>query len=77
MALPSSLPERSLTSHEIGVVRRLVDLHGERGTAARLRISRNSLQRLMAQLPSRRGTIALVRMMLAQHEGVERNGAAG
>ena len=77
MALASSLAEKSLTSHEIEMLRRLVRSHGERGTAAILRVSRNSLQRLMAQLPSHRGTIALVRMMLAAHEGAEPNGTAG
>ena len=53
-----------LDERELTALRRLIARLGERKTAKALHISRNSLQRLRAQLPCQRGTIALVRQQL-------------
>jgi hypothetical protein len=53
-----------LTEHEVKAIRLLVARKGERVAAEELHVSRNSLQRLMARLPSQRGTVALVRQRL-------------
>jgi len=54
-----------LTENEVQSIRQLVGHIGERKTAETLHVSRNSLQRLLARLPSQRGTVALVRQRLA------------
>jgi hypothetical protein len=56
--------QKILTESEVKAIRTLVARDGERGAAAQLHVSRNSLQRLMARLPSQRGTLALVRQRL-------------
>jgi hypothetical protein len=56
--------QKILTENEVRSVRALVARDGERETARALQVSRNSLQRLMARLPSQRGTVALVRLRL-------------
>jgi len=53
-----------LTDSEVKAIRSLVARDGERAAAEVLHVSRNSLQRLMARLPSQRGTVALVRQRL-------------
>jgi hypothetical protein len=53
-----------LTQKEVTAIRLLIARNGEREAADVLQISRNSLQRLLAQLPSQRGTVALVRLRL-------------
>jgi hypothetical protein len=53
-----------LTDSEVKAIRLLVARDGERAAAEQLHVSRNSLQRLMARLPSQRGTVALVRQRL-------------
>jgi hypothetical protein len=55
---------KQLTEKEARVVRAMVTRLTERGAAEALHISRNSLQRLLARLPSQRGTVALVRVRL-------------
>jgi hypothetical protein len=54
-----------LSENEVNSIRVIVAQSGERVAAEALHISRNSLQRLMARLPSQRGTVALVRLRLA------------
>ena len=56
---------KTLTDLEIIRLRRLVEEIGERRTSELLLISRSSLQRLLARLPSQRGTVVLVRQQLA------------
>jgi hypothetical protein len=56
--------QKVLTDNEVKSIRLLVGRKGERGAAEELHVSRNSLQRLMARLPSQRGTVALVRQRL-------------
>jgi hypothetical protein len=56
---------KTLTDLELVRLRRLVEEIGERRTTELLLISRSSLQRLLARLPSQRGTVALVRQQLA------------
>jgi hypothetical protein len=56
---------KTLSELELVRLRRLVDEIGERRTTELLLISRSSLQRLLARLPSQRGTVALVRQQLA------------
>ena len=56
---------KTLNELELVRLRRLVDEIGERRTTELLLISRSSLQRLLARLPSQRGTVALVRQQLA------------
>src|SRR5258707_1237615 len=56
---------KTLTDLEIVRLRRLVEEIGERRTTELLLISRSSLQRLLARLPSQRGTVVLVRQQLA------------
>jgi hypothetical protein len=53
-----------LTEKEVTAIRTLIARNGEREAADALQVSRNSLQRLLAQLPSQRGTVALVRLRL-------------
>jgi predicted DNA-binding protein (UPF0251 family) len=53
-----------LTEKEVTAIRTLISRTGEREAADMLQVSRNSLQRLLAQLPSQRGTVALVRLRL-------------
>ncbi|HEX9297718.1 MAG TPA: hypothetical protein VF881_17870 [Polyangiaceae bacterium] len=54
-----------LTDHEVQTIRQLIGRIGERKASEMLHVSRNSLQRLLARLPSQRGTVALVRQRLA------------
>lgn len=56
---------KTLTDLEIDRLRLLIDQIGERRTTELLLISRSALQRLLARLPSQRGTVALVRQQLA------------
>src|SRR5258708_39599261 len=56
---------KTLTDLEIMRLRRLVEEIRERRTSELLLISRSSLQRLLARLPSQRGTVVLVRQQLA------------
>ena len=56
---------RVLTENEVKTIRLIVLQSGERAAAETLHVSRNSLQRLLARLPSQRGTVALVRLRLA------------
>jgi hypothetical protein len=53
-----------LTDREVQTIRQLIGRIGERKAAEMLQVSRNSLQRLLARLPSQRGTLALVRQRL-------------
>jgi hypothetical protein len=56
--------QKILAESEVKAIRTLVAREGERGAAEQLHVSRNSLQRLLARLPSQRGTVALVRQRL-------------
>ena len=62
--------QKVLTENEVRSIRALVAREGEREAAEALQVSRNSLQRLMARLPSQRGTVALVRLRLTTIGGV-------
>jgi hypothetical protein len=55
-----------LTNREVAQMRKLVDANGENETMNRLALTRGTLPRLLARLPTRRATVAAVRERLAE-----------